>query len=84
MHALRNHFSGEGNATRNIAKAERLRDTLHYKNERSMSFEMFLTQVVRMFNIFEKEGEPMEEDAKLRVLFKKDSKQKILQDCQGS
>ena len=32
MKALRNHFSGEGNATRNISKAERLQDSLHYNN----------------------------------------------------
>ena len=32
MQALRNHYSGEGNTSRRIAVAERLRDTLHYKN----------------------------------------------------
>ena len=36
MQALRDHFSGEGNASRNIAEAERLRENLHYKNERAM------------------------------------------------
>ena len=41
MKELRNHFSGEGNYTRNISKAEKLRDPLHYKNERSMEFELF-------------------------------------------
>ena len=38
MQALCGHFSGEGNATTRIAEAERLRDSLHYKNERSLSF----------------------------------------------
>ena len=71
MKSLRDHFSGEGNATRRIAEAERLRDTLHYKNERSLSFEMFLTKCQKMFNIFEQQGEPMEEEAKIRFLFKK-------------
>ena len=71
MKALRDHFSGEGNATRNIAEAERLRDQLHYKNERSLSFETFLTKCQKMFNIFEEENEPMEEDAKVRFLFNK-------------
>ena len=36
-----------------------------------MQFETFLTQMQKMFNIFDKEGEPMEEDAKIRFLFKK-------------
>ena len=30
--ALINYFSGEGNSTRNISKAERLYDYLYYKN----------------------------------------------------
>ena len=71
MKALRDHFSGEGNASQNIAEAKRLRENLHYKNERAMQFEVFLTNMQKMFNIFEKEGEPMEEEAKLRYLFKK-------------
>ena len=71
MQALRDHFSGEGNATRRIAEAERLRETLHYKSERSLSFETFLTKCQKMFNIFEQQNEPMEEEAKVRFLFKK-------------
>ena len=71
MQALRNHFAGEGNATRNLADAERLYQSIHYKNERAMSFETFLTQCQRMFNIFDKEGEGMSEEAKVRFLFRK-------------
>ena len=69
MKALRDHFLGEGNATRSLALAEGLRSSLHYKNERSMAFETFLTQCQRMFNIFKQENEPMSEDAKIRFLF---------------
>ena len=70
MKALRNNFSGEGNGTRNIASAERLRNSIHYKNERSMAFELFLTNCQKMYNIFEEEGEPMGEDAKILFHFK--------------
>ena len=42
MEALRNHYGGEGNASRRIATAEKLRETLHYKSERSMSFSTLL------------------------------------------
>ena len=69
MKALRDHFLGEGNATRSLSTAEGLRSTLHYKSERSMAFETFLTQCQRMFNIFAQENEPMTEDAKIRFLF---------------
>ena len=62
MADLRAHFSGEGNATRNVAEAGRLKETLHYKRERVMPFETFLTQLQRMFNIYEKEEEGIPED----------------------
>lgn len=69
MKALRDHFKGEGNASRSLASAENLRATLHYKNERSITFETFLTQCQKMFNIFNQENELMAEDAKIRFLF---------------
>ena len=71
MKALRNHFAGEGNASRNVAEADRLKENLHYKSERAMTFENFLTSSQKMYNIFEKEEEPMTEDAKIRFLFKR-------------
>ena len=71
MAALRAHFAGEGNATRNLAEDDRLKETLHYKSERGMPFETFLTQMQKMFNIYEKEGEDILEDQRVRLLFKK-------------
>lgn len=71
MKALRSHFSGEGNATRNISVADRLYDTLHYKTERSMAFETFLTQSQKMFNIFKTENSEMNDNDKVRFLFKR-------------
>jgi len=71
MKALRDHFSGEGNATRRIAEADRLKETLHYKNERSLPFETFLTKCEKMYNIYDQHGEEMKDDAKVRFLFKK-------------
>ena len=71
MQALRDHFSGEGNSTRRIAEADRLKKSLHYKNERSLTFVMFLTKCQKMFNIYKEQGEPMQEDAKIRTLFEK-------------
>ena len=70
MQALRDHFSGEGNQSRNISEADRLKESLHYKSERAMAFETFLTQCQKMFNIYDKEGEPMPEEARIRFLFK--------------
>ena len=42
MLALREHYQGEGCASRRIALAERMRENLHYKNERSLAFSVFL------------------------------------------
>jgi hypothetical protein len=71
MLALRSHYTGEGNTSRRIAAAERLRDTLHYKNEKSLQFSVFLDKLQKMFNIFEEENEEITEQAKVRMLLKK-------------
>jgi hypothetical protein len=71
MQALRNHYSGEGKTSRRIAVAERLRDSLHYKNEKSLAFSTFLDKLQKMFNIFEEEEEAILEQAKVRMLLKK-------------
>ena len=51
MLALQEHYSGEGNASRRIATAERMREGLHYKNERSLAFSICLDGMQKMFNI---------------------------------
>ena len=71
MIVLRNHYAGEGNTSRRIAMAERIRDSLHYKNERAMPFSGFLDKLQKMFNIFEELGEPVQEQAKIRILLAK-------------
>ena len=47
-----------------------MREGLHYKNERSLAFSIFLDQMQKMFNIYEEEGEEFTENATLRELFK--------------
>ena len=71
MIARRKHYSGEGNTSRRIAVAERIRDTIHYKNERAMLFSSFLDKMQKMFNIFEEEKEVICEQAKVQMLLKK-------------
>jgi len=71
LKALCAHYRGAGNTTRRIAEATRLRETLHYKNERSLSFATFLSKVQHMFNLFEEEEEPLTESAKFRFLMEK-------------
>ena len=71
MIALKNHYSGEGNTSRRIAAAEKLRETLHYKNERALPFSTFLDKLQKMFNIFEEENEEITEPAKVRMLLQK-------------
>lgn len=71
MIELRRHFKGTGNQTRRIADAERMEKTLHYKDERAMSFANFLSKLQTMFNIFEEVGEPKTDAAQLRYLLDK-------------
>ena len=70
MEALCNHYGGKGNASRRIATAEMLHDSLHYKSERSLPFSMFLDRMQKTFNIFKEEGEQLTENAKIWELFK--------------
>ena len=71
MMELREHYSGEGNTSRRIATAERMRESLHYKSERSLAFSVFLDRMQRMFNIYKEEQEEFSENAKIRELFKR-------------
>ena len=45
MTALRAHYQGEGNTTIRIAEAERLYDSLHYRNERDLPFASYLLKM---------------------------------------
>lgn len=71
VQALSDHFQGEGNTSRRIAEAERIRDTLHYKSERALPFATFLAKLQLMFNIFLENDEPYSEAMKVRALFDK-------------
>ena len=48
MQALHNHYQGEGNASPRIATTEKLKETLHYKSERSLTFTPFLDRMQKM------------------------------------
>jgi hypothetical protein len=69
MQALRAHYRGEGNNSRQIATAQQLQSTLHYKGEKALEFGIYLDKVKEMFNIFSDCGEPFTEAAKLRYLW---------------
>ena len=69
MKTFRGYFSGEGDATRNLLESEKLNKSLHYKSEREMSFDTFITQCQKMFIIYKKEGEEMSDEAKVRFIF---------------
>ena len=65
------HYAGEDNSTRRIADAKKIRNSLHYKSERSLPFNKFLDSLQRMFTIFEEENEPLTERAKVDELLSK-------------
>ena len=45
LEALYAHYKGAGNTTRRIAEVICLSETLHYKNDRSLSFTTFLAKM---------------------------------------
>ena len=45
MLALRRHYPGEGNTTRRIGEATRIRESLHYRNERALPFASYLSKM---------------------------------------
>ena len=69
MSTLRAHYQGEGNATRHIAEAECLRDSLHYINECGLPFDSYLSKMQQMFTLFEENKEPYSDAMKLRFLY---------------
>jgi hypothetical protein len=69
--ALEAHYGGEGNKAVRIQEAEVLRTTLHYKSERTMSFDKFLTNMQSMFTGFADNEEILTEAQKIRLLFAK-------------
>ena len=53
MSSLRAHYQRERNTTRRIAKSERLRDSLDYRNERGLPFASYLSKMQQIFTLFE-------------------------------
>ena len=54
-----------------MAHAEQMKKNLVYNDERCGTFCQFLQKLSKMFLIFKDEGEPMVEEAKIRLLFEK-------------
>ena len=52
---LMDHYNGVGNTNRQVADADNLRDTLHYKSERAFPWESFIRSAEEMFDIYEME-----------------------------
>ena len=69
MAALRAHYQGQVNMTRRISKAERLLNSLHYRNESGLSFSLYLSKMQQMFTLFEENKEPYSDAMKLRFLY---------------
>ena len=69
MSDLRAHYQREGNTTERIAKAERLRKSLHYRNEGGLPFASYLSKMQQMFTLFEENKDPYSNAMKLRFLY---------------
>ena len=71
MTTLHNHYAGKGNSTHHISDANQIRSTLHYKSKCALPFSKFLDSMQKMFTIFQEEGEPLTEQAKVDELLTK-------------
>ena len=69
MLALRRHYQGEGNTTRRIGEATRIREFLHYRNERALPFASYLSKMQHMFTLLKENEETYSDAMKLRFLF---------------
>jgi hypothetical protein len=67
--ALQAHYGGKGNKSVRIKEAEVLRNSLHYKNERAMSLEKFLTNMQAIFTGFKNNKELLTDAQKIQLLF---------------
>ena len=65
---LHSHYQGEGNTTRRIEEATRIRETFHYRNERALPFAYYLSKMQNMFTLFEENEETYIDAMKLRFL----------------
>ena len=65
------HYGGKCNKSIRIKEVEALRTSLIYNNDRSMSFEKFLTNMQTMFTGFSENGEILNDSQNIRVLFQK-------------
>ena len=69
MSAMRAQYQGEGNTTICIAEAERLRDSLHYRNKRGLPFASYLSKMQQMFTLFEDNKESYSNAMKIWFLY---------------
>ena len=68
---LLRHYSGEGNVRCRVATVDHLRETLHYKSDRALSFNMFLDRMQKIINIFRNGEEIMADSTQVRELFRR-------------
>lgn len=71
MAALYNQYAGAGNYIRQMAVVQKIRDTLHYKSERTVPFSTFLQRLQKMFQIAMEQDEPYADRAKCRELLQR-------------
>ena len=62
------HYDGQGSKELRLKKAKHLHDSLHYKNERILTFDSFLAKIEEMTNIYRECGQEMYDEQKLTFL----------------
>jgi hypothetical protein len=71
MIRLRNHYDGPDKRCARINEAEAVIDKLHYKGERYMTFEKFVTKLTGAYQVLAHYDEHYSNEKKLRTLLSK-------------
>ena len=66
--ALVDHYDGAGNKEVRLQQAIKLKATLHYKNERVLKFDLYLSKIEEMCNAFDDSEQAMYEKEKFEFL----------------
>ena len=69
--ALKTYMEGSANVSRRVGTAKKIKENLHYRNERALKFSMFITKLRHMHRIFNEEDRPMSEKEKVEDLLEK-------------
>jgi hypothetical protein len=68
---MREPYDGPGETAKRLAKAEAELQTIHYRNEQSMTFESYVNKLNEIYFIFVESLQPLTAEQKVWIHFEK-------------